>query len=128
MGLPVVHFEVIGTDAEALRNYYGELFGWEFDVQSPMNYGLVDHNKNPTGPAADRIGTGISGGVGAAGPGGKPHVTFYVAAPDIEAALAKAEELGGTRVFGPEKIMDSVELGLFEDPEGNLIGVVNGEG
>ncbi|MDX6239864.1 MAG: uncharacterized protein QOG10_4679, partial [Kribbellaceae bacterium] len=30
MGQPVVHFEVIGTDPERLRNYYGDLFGWEF--------------------------------------------------------------------------------------------------
>ncbi len=40
------------------------------------------------------------------------------------AALAKAEQLGGTRMMGPEKIMDMVELGHFKDPEGHLIGVV----
>jgi predicted enzyme related to lactoylglutathione lyase len=32
MGQPVVHFEIIGTDAAKLRNYYTELFGWEFDM------------------------------------------------------------------------------------------------
>jgi predicted enzyme related to lactoylglutathione lyase len=30
MGQPVVHFEVVGKDGEGLRNYYSELFGWEF--------------------------------------------------------------------------------------------------
>jgi len=30
-------------------------------------------------------------------------VTFYVEVPDVEAALVKAESLGGTRVFGPDK-------------------------
>jgi hypothetical protein len=34
------------------------------------------------------------------------------------AALAKAESLGGTRVMGPEQIMETVELGQFTDPEG----------
>ena len=54
------------------------------------------------------------------------HVTFYIHVPDIEAALAKAESLGGTRVFGPETIMDgAMELGQFTDPEGHLIGLVN---
>ena len=43
---------------------------------------------------------------------------------DVEAALAKAESLGGTRVMGPETIMDSIVLGQFTDPEGHLIGVV----
>jgi uncharacterized protein len=51
------------------------------------------------------------------------HVTFYVEVPDVEAALAKAESLGGSRVMGPE-IMDQVELRQFKDPEGHVIGVV----
>ena len=29
------------------------------------------------------------------------HVTFYIEVPDVEAALAKAEELGGSRIMGP---------------------------
>ena len=49
MGQPVVHFEIIGADPERLRNYYGELFGWEFDtsggvaesVSEAGNYGFV---------------------------------------------------------------------------------------
>jgi len=32
------------------------------------------------------------------------HVTFYVGVPDIEAALVKAESLGGKRLFGPEAV------------------------
>jgi predicted enzyme related to lactoylglutathione lyase len=43
---------------------------------------------------------------------------------DVESALAKAESLGGLRVMGPEKVMEEVEIGLFEDPEGHLVGVV----
>ncbi|HET9214704.1 MAG TPA: hypothetical protein VFN93_08100 [Gaiellaceae bacterium] len=42
----------------------------------------------------------------------------------MEAALAKAESLGGTRVMGPETIMEGVELGHFTDPERHLVGVV----
>ena len=46
--------------------------------------------------------------------------------PDVEAALAKAESLGGTRLMGPEEVMDGCVLGLFTDPEGRLVGVVSG--
>lgn len=42
----------------------------------------------------------------------------------MEAALAKAESLGGTRLMGPETIMNQLELGHFADPEGHLVGVV----
>ena len=123
MGQPVVHFEVIGKDADKLQSYYAELFGWEIKADNPMKYGMVAGDDNKTAEG----GTGIGGGVGAGPPGYEGHVTFYVAVPDVEAALAKAEELGGTRVMGPEKIMDMVELGQFKDPEGHVIGVVKDE-
>lgn len=119
MGQPVVHFEVIGTDAEKLRSYYSGLFGWEIDAGNPMNYGVVQRDGNTN---AD--GAGIGGGVGAAPEGYPGHVTFYVEVPDVEAALAKAESLGGSRMMGPDKVMEGVEIGLFNDPEGHLVGVV----
>ena len=86
-----------------------------------MNYGMVEGRGQP----GSRTGSfGIGGGV--AGPDGlrRTRVTFYVAVPDVEAALAKAESLGGSRVMGPQKVKDEVELGQFKDPEGNLIGLV----
>ena len=118
MGEPVVHFEVIGKDVAALRSFYSDLFGWKIDADNPMNYGIVQRDGNVS---AD--GTGIGGGVGQGPEGYAGHVTFYIEVPDVEAALAKAESLCGTRVMGPEQIMDTVELGQFTDPEGHLIGV-----
>jgi hypothetical protein len=120
MGQPVVHFEVVGKDGEKLQKYYADLFGWEVDANNPMKYGMVAREGN-TG--ADDVG--IGGGIGGGPPGYEGHVTFYVAVPDVEEALKKAETLGGERVMGPEKIMDMVELGQFKDPEGHVIGVVN---
>ena len=120
MGQPVVHFEVIGKDGDKLQKYYGELFGWDIQTDNEMNYGMVNRESNVTADGTPGIGGGVAGGP----PGYDGHVTFYVAVPDVEAALAKAESLGGTRVMGPEKIMDMVELGQFKDPEGHVIGVV----
>jgi predicted enzyme related to lactoylglutathione lyase len=122
MGQPVVHFEVIGQDGEKLKRYYSELFGWEIKSDNEMNYGVVNREGNL---APD--GTGIGGGVAGGPPGYGGHVTFYVAVPDIEAALQKAESLGGERIFGPETILGSLELGQFKDPEGHVIGLVKPE-
>jgi hypothetical protein len=36
----------------------------------------------------------------------------------------KAERLGGSRVMGPEKVMEQTEIGMFSDPEGHLVGVL----
>jgi uncharacterized protein len=122
MGQPVVHFEIIGKDADKLKSYYSDLFGWEIDSDNPMNYGIVprDGNVNPDG-------VGIGGGVGTGPEGYAGHVTFYVEVPDVEAALAKAESLGGSRMMGPDKVMEGVEIGLFNDPEGHVVGVVKSE-
>jgi predicted enzyme related to lactoylglutathione lyase len=120
MGQAVVHFEVVGKDGDKLQRYYGELFGWNINSDNEMNYGMVDGKDNQTADG----GGGIGGGVGQGPDGYEGHVTFYVAVPDVEAALQKAESLGGTRVMGPENIMDMVELGQFKDPEGNMVGVV----
>ena len=122
MGQPVVHFEIVGQDGEKLRQYYSDLFGWQADANNPMGYGMISREDNV---GAD--GNGIGGGIGPAPEGYPGHVTFYVAVPDVEAALAKAESLGGTRIMGPERPMDMVEIGLFSDPEGHVIGVVKEE-
>ncbi len=49
---------------------------------------------------------------------------FYVGVPGVEAALQKAESLGGTRLMGPAQAPTGLVVGHFTDPEGNLIGVV----
>ena len=121
MGQPVVHFEVIGKDGAKLQGYYAELFGWEIAADNPMNYGIVAREGN-----TNSDGVGIGGGVGQGPEGYDGHVTFYVEVPDVETALAQAESLGGTRVMGPESPMEGLELGLFTDPEGNLVGLVRG--
>jgi predicted enzyme related to lactoylglutathione lyase len=119
MGQPVIHFEIIGRDGDALRSYYSDLFGWEIDASNPMNYGLVPREGN-----LNAEGWGIGGGVGQGPDGYDGHVTFYIEVPDVETALQKAASLGGTRIMGPEQLMDMVILGHFTDPEGHLIGVV----
>ena len=119
MGQPVVHFEIVGKDGDKLKKYYSELFGWEIDSNNEMSYGMVSREGNQ---APD--GLGIGGGIGAGPEGYEGHVTFYVAVDDIEEALQKAESLGGSRVMGPERIMDMLDLGQFKDPEGHLIGLV----
>jgi predicted enzyme related to lactoylglutathione lyase len=119
MGQPVVHFEIIGLNPKKLQSYYSELFGWKIDTNNPANYGIVSREGN-----TNSAGVGIGGGIGY-GPAGYPgHVTFYVEVPDVEAALAKAEALGGKRTMGPEMVMEGVEVGMFNDPEGHVVGLV----
>ncbi|MEO8967261.1 MAG: VOC family protein [Solirubrobacteraceae bacterium] len=120
---PVVHFEIIGNNPSRLRSYYAELFGWDFETRDAAteavsqrgNYGFVDGSA--AGDAA-----AINGGVGG-GDGYERRVLFYIGVLDVEAALQKAESLGGARELGPEGTPGTLVVGRFTDPEGNLIGV-----
>lgn len=119
MSHPVVHFEIIGERPAELRSYYADLFGWRYDVgdasteevSRPGEYGFVSGEESG----------GINGGVGG-GAGFSPRVLFYVGVSDVEAALRRAEELGGKRVMGPAR-QGAFAVGQFTDPEGNLVGV-----
>ena len=117
MGQPVVHFEIVGRDGAKAQAYYAELFGWRMNADNPMNYALVEAEESSNGPS-------IPGGIGQGPDGYEGHITFYVEVPDVEAALAKAESLGGTRVMGAETIMPDVTLGQFKDPDGNVVGLI----
>src|SRR5438105_10595017 len=82
MGAPVVHFEIVGKDTQALSAFYGSLFGWKVDADNPVGYGVVAREDN-----LNAEGIGIGGGL--MGMSGMPgmedyggHVTFYVEVPD----------------------------------------------
>ena len=118
MGQPVVHFEILGADGKKLQDFFSELFDWKVDADNPMGYGMVTRDDN-----LNSDGIGIGGGI-AGMPDTPGHVTVYVEVPDLEAALSKAEQLGGTRLMGPEQVPGGPEIGLFTDPEGHVVGVV----
>src|SRR5438876_283829 len=114
MGKPVVHFEVIGKDAQKLSQFYGQMFEWHIDHNNPMNYGLVDTHAD---------GHGINGGIGAEDSRG---VRFYVEVEDLQAYLDRAEKLGGKTIMPPVEIPGAVTMAMFTDPEGNQVGLIKG--
>jgi uncharacterized protein len=116
MANPVVHFEVVGKDAEALRKFYGEAFGWKLQDVMEGAYYMVDTG----GDGA------IPGGIGAAPDGGSGHVMFYVQVDDPAAALEKIKSLGGSTVSEPMDVPEGPTIAHFADPEGHVVGLVKG--
>ena len=104
-------FEVAGKDPPALKSFYGELFEWSFHDVEGAPYSLVD-------------GAGLGGGIGGTPDGSPGHVTFYVQVDDLEAALQKAESLGGSHSMGPMEVPGGGRIAHFPDPEGHLIGLM----
>jgi len=117
MGNPIMWFEVAGKDHEALKGFYSRLFDWKLTDMDTMPYTTIDAG-----------GEGIPGGVGAAPEGHPGHVTFYVQVDDIDAALTKAEGLGGKRAMGPMDLPNGGQIALFTDPEGHEVGLMTAMG
>lgn len=115
MGNPVTHFEVLGQDAGALQEFYGQAFGWEMQNVMEGAYYMADP------------GSGVQGGVGKDVGGGNGHVTFYVEVDDPASALARIEELGGRTIQPPMDVPNGPTIALFADPEGHVIGLVKGQ-
>lgn len=111
-GPAVDWFEVLGSDAARTQAFYRELFGWQVPGGAAPGYGLVD-----TG-----AGHGISGGLGASQEGLR-WATVYANVDDVETYLARAEGLGGERVYGPIDVDDHMRTGALRDPAGNVFGV-----
>ncbi len=118
MGHPVVHFEILGKDADTLHGFYREAFGWSINTDNPVGYGIVDTQAD---------GEGIAGGIGADQEGGSGWVTFYVQVPDLEGSMQKIEQLGGKRLAGPMDVPGGPRLAIVADPEGHTVGLVEGD-
>lgn len=116
MGNPVVHFEIYGKDRDSLSTFYGDLFGWKLTPAPELQYVVID----------TAGGAGINGGFATNEEG--PQIIFYVEVPDIQAALDKIESLGGKTAAPPMEIPNVVTFAQFNDPHGNLIGLVQGGG
>jgi uncharacterized protein len=112
-GPSVVHWEVQARDPGAQMRFFGDLFGWNVDANNPQNYGMV----TPAGPGS--IGGGIGPTMDA------PRATFYVQVPNIADTLDKAATMGGQTLM-PRTDIGMIIMAQFRDPEGNVIGLVEG--
>lgn len=112
MGAPVTWFEISTSEAQAVRDFYAGIFGWNLQVIDEYNYALVD-----TG-----VGGAIAGGIGEAR--GPNQVVFYIEVDDPQAYLDRIEEAGGKTVVPVTEIPGLVTFAQFSDPEGNLVGLV----
>jgi predicted enzyme related to lactoylglutathione lyase len=110
----VVHWEVQAKDPGRQQQFFAQLFGWKIDANNPMSYGMVESGGRDA----------INGGIG--GTENEPRVTVYVQVEDINDTLAKAEQLGARTVM-PRTDIGMIIMAQFQDPEGNVIGVVEGD-
>lgn len=111
---PIVHWELMGPDGDAMKTFYSTIFDWKF--QSPPgfeNYHMTD---------AEDLGVG--GAVGQGMEDMPAYAAIYVQVESIDSTLEKVEKAGGKTVVPRTVIPDTVVFGMFHDPAGNLVAVV----
>lgn len=109
--------ELSSPDLDASKEFYGELFGWSMSPfeQSPEPYLVISNG-----------GAGNGGIRELNPPGMPPNWIVYFAVDDIDAGLAKVEELGGTKLAGPIDI-GIAKVGVVQDPQGAAFAIYAGE-
>jgi predicted enzyme related to lactoylglutathione lyase len=107
MPSPIVFFDIAGPDDAAQRRFYSGLFGWEIAAGGQVRVPV------PGGGAMD--------GALRADPAEK---VIYIGVPDITAKLAEIVAAGGKVAYPRFEVPGVVVLGMFLDPAGNRVGLV----
>lgn len=109
MAQPIVFFDIAGPDDTELTAFYSSIFDWQLD---------------PAGQLGVPVSTPIPGAI-RKDPAEK---RIYVGVPDVTAYLARIERSGGTIDASRFEVPGIVVLGLFRDPAGNPMGLVEMDG
>jgi predicted enzyme related to lactoylglutathione lyase len=106
----IVHFEIPADDTGKAREFWGSLFGWQFQAfPGPSEYHMTQ-----TGDGAGAAITNMEPG--------KRGTRAYFSVDDINAGAARVNELGGKA----SDAMPVPDMGWFvtcTDPHGNEFGL-----
>ena len=109
--------ELYTSDLDAAKDFYGGLFGWEWNQfeQSPDPYFVIMNQ-----------GRGNGGVRGLAQPDMPPNWLVYFAVEDIDAGANKLKELGGAVMMGPMDI-GIAKIAVVRDPQGGYFALYAGQ-
>ena len=108
--------ELMTTDLDAAKAFYGEVFGWELAAWDggEMDYSFFQANGENTARAMGR-----PEGVEA-----PPMWLSHVAVDDVDASSKQAEELGSAVHMGPMDIPGGMgRIAVLADPQGTPFGL-----
>ncbi|WP_454738480.1 antibiotic biosynthesis monooxygenase [Cupriavidus necator] len=113
---PSVMFEIIAKDQAVLKTFYSSVFGWQYQTGS-AGFAYIPFQVQ-TLP--------LLGGIGQTEPntpGYEPGKNFYLRVDDLEAAINRALQNGGSRYVDPVSV-DGYHFAIIKDPEGNPVGLI----
>jgi predicted enzyme related to lactoylglutathione lyase len=121
----VVHFEIQGSDPEALGKFYSQLFAWKINRWGDAPYWLIE-----TG-ARDQ--PGIDGGLlkrNGPRPDEGQSVNAFVCTVEVSTVdeyVARAQSLGASVAVPKMPIPGVGWLAYIKDPDGNILGLTQSD-
>lgn len=113
MGNPVVQWQIVARDPEAVASFYSSVFGWRVHRDNKLGFRqLVTED--------DR---GIDGGVWPSPPEGHNLVQLFIEVEDIDGTIAKATARGAQVLFPKQQLPDGDSMAILLDPVGLSFGV-----
>jgi predicted enzyme related to lactoylglutathione lyase len=108
--------ELNSPDLDGSSAFYSGLFGWT----------IAPFEASPEPYLSIKNGEANNGGIRELSqPGVPPHWLAYFGVEDIDAGLAKVEELGGAKVVGPIDIQIA-KIAVVHDPQGAVFAIYAG--
>ena len=111
------YVELTTPDQQAAKEFYGPLFGWEFED--------VDMGEAGVYVAVSVQGDSVAGITGQM-PQLQGHPAFwgvYLTVDDVDATAAKAAAAGGKLEAGPFDVMDLGRMASIQDPTGARVNL-----
>ena len=105
-------------DPAASKDFYGELFGWDYEEEPTDQEGVHYVMARKGGHSAAGM-MQLSDEMAASGM--PPVWSSYVTVDDVEATAAKVAPAGGTVLQPPMDVMDAGRMAVVTDPAGAVI-------
>ncbi|MEE6280787.1 VOC family protein [Georgenia sp. MJ170] len=112
----ITHIDIPVSDTTRASSFYGALFGW--DIQE-----IPGFEGYPMWQAPNKIS---GGGLAPRGDGFEAPRS-YVEVDSIDETLGRVEEQGGRTLIPRSQIDATSWWAVFEDPDGNAIGLFEGQ-
>jgi len=110
-----VWYDLMTTNSEAAQAFYTSVVGWGTQVweNAGMSYTMWTAGDTPIGGIMKLPDEAVAGGA-------RPHWVGYVAVPDTDATVSRAQELGGKVMVPPTNIPTVGRFAVIADPQGAL--------
>jgi uncharacterized protein len=122
---PVVHFEMPYENSSRVAKFYAQAFGWQTQAMGAELGDYVLATTTETGAAGPLQPGTINGGFFAKKPDWPAqYPSVVIAVDDVNAAMAKVRQAGGTVLGEPMAIPGVGQYVSFMDSEGNRVSML----